>query len=231
MVAATAEARASDSADRTWVLPALLALTLALLPGSPVVAHGVRVTVVLGEQVATAPGPGYLGYTMDYWNASAGDNWLNGSSVLTFPVDDIPLQTLTRALAPVHHTHTHDLTSRSPADIDVGGPGAGAGASASARPHSTFRIGGSSADWTDYEVGGKVCSGSPARNCITMERWLAVLNWSVVIKHVIRHGSMAPWLHWFKTAGIITSVQNGARNGDVRCVFQPAPECWVKNTS
>ena len=39
-------------------------------------------------------------------------------------------------------------------------------------------ISGTSADVTDYAVGGTQCSPSPARNCLTMDRWLAVLTWA-----------------------------------------------------
>jgi hypothetical protein len=37
---------------------------------------------------------------MDYWNVSAGNNWGPTSSVLTYPLDDKPLQALVQSLTP-----------------------------------------------------------------------------------------------------------------------------------
>lgn len=48
-----------------------------------------------------------------------------------------------------------------------------------ATPATAFKIGGTTADYTDYAVGGVKClPNTPARNCWTMERWEGVLQWA-----------------------------------------------------
>lgn len=53
------------------------------------------VSVTFGSITSKPPShDGFIGYTMDYWNASAGDNWLDTSSVLSFSLNDtVPLST------------------------------------------------------------------------------------------------------------------------------------------
>ena len=47
------------------------------------------VTITFGDIITSPPSrDGFVGYTMDYWNSSAGDNWLDTSSVLAFPLND-----------------------------------------------------------------------------------------------------------------------------------------------
>jgi hypothetical protein len=122
--------------------------------------------VVIGGEVpvlASAPGGDrpaaaentYIGYTMDYWNVSQGNNWGPTSSVLAFDTEDPVLIGMARALA------------GGAGDDFVVGSG-----------RATFRIGGSTADMTDYAIGGKACTRDPQRNCLTMPRWLTLLGWA-----------------------------------------------------
>ena len=131
----------NDCTDFSMYWTSVLGPLLQTIAGPP------TVIVEVGQHPVAAPtGEDYVGYTMDYWNATQGNNWGPTSSVLTFDVADRKLAHVASALG----------------------------------PSASFRIGGTSADRTDYDVPGGAtrCSTDPMRNCLKMDRWLRVLQWA-----------------------------------------------------